>query len=186
MLITDLARLWRHHLKPTGWARTRREGKPVTADGRPVPWLAPAAVHLLDRLPVDVRVFEWGAGQSTLWWQERGSEIVSVEDDARWAAPGVIVRAVDNGYLEEITRHGLFDVVVIDGKERSRCAELAPAHLTERGVVVFDNTNRAKHAEGIAHLEQSFSHLPLVGLALGEVVEQTTSIFYRPGNVLGL
>ena len=49
------------------------------------------------------------------------------------------------GYVEEPTRHELFDVVVIDGFRRNACSEVAARCLTDRGVIVWDNTDRAAH-----------------------------------------
>lgn len=35
-------------------------------------------------IPSDARVFEYGSGNSTLWWQAHAGEVVSVEHDRPW------------------------------------------------------------------------------------------------------
>jgi hypothetical protein len=50
-----------------------------------LPWLPfPAVRYLAARLPPDARVFEYGAGGSTLWLAERAALVVSVEHSAAW------------------------------------------------------------------------------------------------------
>jgi predicted O-methyltransferase YrrM len=80
-----LEALERLFLEPAGWLRSQAEEAPVRADGRALPWFTYAAIEFLERVvrPGD-SVFEFGAGYSTLWWQERVQRICSVEHDARW------------------------------------------------------------------------------------------------------
>jgi hypothetical protein len=77
--------LSRLFLQPAGWQRSRIEQSPVRADGRPLPWFTYGAIEFLHRvvLPAD-RVFEFGAGHSTLWWQEAVQSVVAVEHDSQW------------------------------------------------------------------------------------------------------
>jgi len=73
------------YLEPVGWCRSKREGKSVGYDGMPLPWFTYGAIELLSIVVrSDDRVFEYGSGQSTLWWQARVKEIVSVENDESW------------------------------------------------------------------------------------------------------
>lgn len=80
-----LATLARQFCGPSGWSRSMAENRPVTADGQPLPWFTFGAIEFLQRLvrPED-RVFEYGAGHSTLWWQQRARCLTSVEHDAEW------------------------------------------------------------------------------------------------------
>lgn len=94
---SPLSALDRQFLSPSGWSRSQAEQAPVDAAGQPLPWFTYAAIELLPRVlrPQD-RVFEFGAGHSTLWWQRRVAQVASVEHDADWCerlrpqlAPGV-------------------------------------------------------------------------------------------------
>ena len=81
----DLAGLDAQFCGPSGWSLSAQERRPVRADGTPVPWFTFGAIEFLGRIlrPGD-RVFEYGAGHSTLWWQERVAAVASVEHDADW------------------------------------------------------------------------------------------------------
>lgn len=53
----------------------------------PLPWLSYDAIEFLAaRVARGWRVFEYGSGGSTLFWLERGAEVVSVEHDPQWYA----------------------------------------------------------------------------------------------------
>lgn len=72
-------------LEPSGWVRSRVERAPQRKDGSPLPWFTYSAIEFLHQIvrPSD-RVFEYGAGHSTLWWQEHVAAVVSVEHDLQW------------------------------------------------------------------------------------------------------
>jgi hypothetical protein len=72
-------------LEPSGWNRSQAEQAPLRADGQPLPWFTYGAIEFLQRVvrPGD-SVFEYGAGHSTLWWQQRVQRVVSVEHDPAW------------------------------------------------------------------------------------------------------
>jgi predicted O-methyltransferase YrrM len=44
---------------------------------------------------------------------------------------------------------GQFDLIVVDGRARSACLRQAVPHLAPDGIIVFDNSNRARYAEAI-------------------------------------
>lgn len=74
------------YLKPIGWQHSVVRQRSVNADG-PVPWITYPALRQLERVvQPHHRVFEYGAGHSSLWWAARVREIVSVEHDPAWAA----------------------------------------------------------------------------------------------------
>jgi hypothetical protein len=53
-------------------------------------------------------------------------------------------------YVHALTEvSGPFDLIVIDGRARSACLSLAPAHLAAGGLVLFDDTHRARYRPAI-------------------------------------
>jgi hypothetical protein len=180
-----------------GWFRSYRAGRPVDRAGRPLPMYTYSAVHFLGpRLCPDQRVFEFGSGYSTLWYAERVREVVAVEHDAAWAeevsvAAGsnvtVLHRSAPADYLSEIERHGRFQLVAIDGLERSRAAVVALDALRHDGVVILDNADNPAFREASNLLRgHGFRELPFDGMAPVFASEWRTSVFYRPGNCLGI
>ncbi|NDY93937.1 hypothetical protein [Ideonella livida] len=75
----------RQFLRPSGWRQSQAAMAPLGPDGTPLPWFTYAAIELLPLLlrPTD-RVFEYGAGHSTLWWQARVARVSAVEHDTAW------------------------------------------------------------------------------------------------------
>ncbi len=124
----------------------------MDAEGRPLPWYTYPAIEYLAQLDFSNRtVFEFGCGNSTLFWSQRAGRVVSVEHDAAWAAkmrpllPGhctLILETRREPYLDVLRRSDQrYDVIVIDGAARVSCSEFAPAHLTDGGMVILDNSD---------------------------------------------
>lgn len=197
-----LTRLYRRasYLRRMGWFESYRRRAPVDAAGGPLPQYTYPAIELLaKRVPRDAAVFEYGSGYSTLWWAQRVKRVVSVEHDAGWSeriraeAPANVTLdhvplGPEGAYPARIREHeGQFDVIVIDGRERVQCAEHALGALSERGVLLWDDTNRERYARGIATLgARGFRHLPLAGMNPTSERRKETTVFYCDGNVLGL
>jgi hypothetical protein len=84
-LIVTIENLNKIFLEPSGWIRSQVEDAPLNANGKPLPWFTYGAIEFLRRVvcPTD-HVFEYGAGFSTLWWQEKVDRVYSVEHDTKW------------------------------------------------------------------------------------------------------
>lgn len=168
----------------------RRDGFPVNGKGDYQPWLTYPAIEYLIGLDFSgLRVFEFGAGASTLFWAERAREVVSVEFDANWYS-ALLSRIPENvsllhenhgeRYANSI-RHckGHFDVVVVDGAERYRSAEAALSKLAPGGMIILDNAewypNTADMLEAAGLIEVRFS-----GFSPINAFTSTTSLFLSP------
>jgi len=82
----NLGGLDRQFLRPSGWALSVEMNEPVRSDGEPLPWFTYGAIEFLEHtVSREDRVFEYGAGNSTLWWQSRVDALYSVEQDLSWA-----------------------------------------------------------------------------------------------------
>lgn len=81
-MLTELEKMF---LKPSGWLRSKKEGIPVSEQGIPLPWFTYGAIEFLHRVvKPDDRIFEFGAGLSTLWWSSHVKAVISVEHDLKW------------------------------------------------------------------------------------------------------
>ena len=183
-----------------GWFRSYRQKAAVDRSGRPIPWLTYAAIHFLEeRVNREMKVFEYGSGNSTLWWAERAGSVYACEHDRSWyeAMSGVVPANVTLRYLElnregEYSREaarfsGAFDIVVVDGRERVNCIRQCGGALTPGGVVILDDSQDAEYAEGIRFLHDSgFRSITFEGLGPMTHLAKKTTIFYRPGNCLGI
>lgn len=188
------------YLEKSGWLRTMIEKKIVDADGSPVPWITyPARRFLEGRIRADMDVFEYGSGNSTLWWSNRVASVTSCEHDKEWYAEylpkmtkntSYLLRRVKNStlYADEIANYsGCFDILVIDGRDRVNCIKNGLGALKTGGVVIWDNSDRVEYEEGYEFLlSRGFKRLDFWGLGPVSTREWCTSVFYRRENCLSL
>lgn len=187
------------YLSETGWTESYRTKTAVDAEGRPIPWLTYSFLDFIkNRLDRSVRMFEYGSGNSTLYFHNYVGHISSVEHDRPWydkvlkeLPAEVDLRYVPLGshaYAEAILGYEeSFDLVLIDGRERLTCLHNAIQRLSKRGVIVFDDMEREKYAGAFAFMEkQGFRYIPFTGIAIGAIHHKNTCVFYRDNNVLGI
>ena len=173
----------------------------VDENGEVNPWLAMSVIELLkEKVTKDHRVFEWGAGNSTLFWSHRAKSVVSVEIDKTWCelvqervGANATVKYVD--YIDNpqdynraiLEEEELFDIILIDGLyDRDLCAEAAVERIKENGIIIVDNTDVEEYMGAVRFLEkQGFNHLKLTGLLYGWIGHNsTTSLFYKKENFM--
>lgn len=177
----------------------RRDGFPVNGHGDYQPWLTYPLIEYLNGLDFSgKRVFEFGAGASTLFWAKRAAEVVSVEFDLAWfqalqpKLPGNVTlfhESEGEAYAKKIA--GLsapFDVIVVDGAERYRSAEEALKTLAPGGMIILDNAewypNTADFLKKAGLIEVRFS-----GFSPVNAFTSTSSVFLHRDfdfpNVMG-
>ena len=90
------------------------------------------------------------------------------------------------GYAARILEYKkCFDFVVIDGMARRLCAEFAVNCVSEKGVIILDNSNRRDYDAAFDILnEAGFKQIPFWGLVPGANFLTCTSFFVRSLNVL--
>jgi hypothetical protein len=190
----------RYHsfLTEWGWFASWRSGRPIDANGAPIPWFTYPSIRFMEqRVTAGMSVFEYGCGGSTYWWAARVASVDSCESDPNWFAVINATRPVNvrlelrplETYASSVlTRGRLFDIVVVDGRRRVECMKLCLSALSLDGIVILDNAERQEYSEGIAHLlSEGFRELPFDGPAPIVFYSYRTSIFYRPSqNVFGI
>jgi hypothetical protein len=184
-------------LTQEGWYQSYHAKQAVDRMNRPIPWYTYPAIHFIEpRLKPSFRVFEYGSGSSTIWYAQRVGEVVAVEHNTEWAAKIsvrlpvnalVVSRSLGIEYVDEIGAHGLFDIVAIDGRNRSECAKAALGALKPAGIIIWDDSQRTKYAAGIKTLlECNFREIAFQGMTPIVAYHSQTSILYRTGNCLGI
>ena len=153
-------------LAASGWIASLKRGFPSDSRGEPVPWISyPAITFLTHRVRTTFSVFEFGTGYSTLWWSRHAQSVVTCEHDPQWAQTiksrmpanvEMVTVPLDVNYPLAIARTGrTFDIVVVDGRKRAACAIQAMVFLNERGVLVWDDSDRDRYQEGVKTLLSS-------------------------------
>lgn len=199
----DAALMWLKkpsYLKDVGWFVSLNKSIPVDKDGAAVPWYTYGAIDFLSgRISREMAVFEYGSGNSTIWWAERVSRVVSCEHDEEWFLK-LKEQVPDNvqyihqklsplgDYSRAILQYDKeFDIIVLDGRNRVNCAKNCLCALTDRGVIVWDNSDRDKYEAGYDFLiENGFKRLDFKGIGPINTYGWCTSMFYKTQNCLGL
>lgn len=188
------------YLVVTGLINTYRWDRPCKMDGSPLPWMNYSVISFLEkRLTNQLRLFEYGSGYSTLFYAKLVDRVVSVESNHEWfqwvtsVAPRNVTvnyaRAEDgDSYAQAIVREDrVFDIVVVDGIDRVNCIKNAVGHLSDRGVLILDDSSREEYKPGIEYIaSRGFKRLDFEGIKPNGIYLDMTSIFYRQENCLGL
>jgi len=144
----------------------------VLLNGVMLPWLNRYA--LIELLKLDIkhwRVFEWGSGSSTLWWQDQVKEIISIEHN--YIFYNMIKREIKENctlYYRKLIRgkvcpyvygihkpEGQFDCVIIDGRNRVHCIQQIEDKVKDGGLIILDNSERERYKKGIDLLNSHFN-----------------------------
>jgi hypothetical protein len=189
-----------NHMNDLGYFRSAYMSMPVDAQDRPIPWFTyPAIAFLGARLCPSMALFEYGSGNSTLWFSGHVSTVTSVEHSREWfeifsnklpSNVTLLYCELDrNGfYSRTATESGRkYDVIVIDGRDRVNCALNCLSALNDGGIIIWDNSDRLHYGPGFEFLKQSsFRNLDFWGSDPCSGTGYCTSIFYRSDNCLGI
>lgn len=179
-----------------GQWRSVKERMAVDANGTPIPWYTYPAIEYLTSFDFkDCNVFEFGAGNSSLYWAGRARSVCSVEDNQEWFEVVshrkqdnqiVLHRADETGYVGSLPEQGkLFEIIVIDGNWRKGCVVEAISCLKDGGMIVLDNSDRMIEKEcGRLLREQGFIQMDFSGFGPINGYCWSTSIFMKTPTLL--
>lgn len=164
------------------------------------PWLAPPAVRrIAAAIDKSWNVFEFGAGNSTLWFASRAGSVVSVEHDREWfeRVSGNLARrglgncrlrlAGADEYAGSILEHqdSSFDLVLVDGpddssgKSRLECIRMSMNKVKRNGLLVLDNSDRLEY-RAADDILAGWPVSRFIGMPVGSLIAVETSIYIRP------
>lgn len=187
-------------LTDNGWFRSYHTKQSVDKEGKPIPWCTYPFIHFIGpRLHKHMDVFEFGCGNSTLWYASRIKSIKAVEHDKSWVKlmqpklpsnAQVVFQALEENdtYIREVGQGGKkYHIVIVDGRRRNSSAQEAVNNLTQDGVIVWDNTDLPQYQEGVKNLmDLGFRRIDFWGLSPITAHLNCTTIFYKPTNCLNI
>lgn len=112
-----------------GHFRSVQVGAAVDAEDRPLPWFTYPAIEYLMQLDLSTHeIFEYGAGNSSLFFGQRARRVTSVESDATWLAMlepkrganmTLLLREDPTQYIDAVAESGQpYDLIIVDGLYR--------------------------------------------------------------------
>lgn len=188
------------YLIDTGWINSFIKKEPVDKYNSPIPWLTyPAISFLSERINHELIIFEYGSGNSTLYYSKIVKKIFAVEHNKAWYekiksrqsenSKIVFVNLDNNGiYCRTIkSTNQKFDIIIIDAEDRVNCIKNCLNNISENGVIILDDSEREEYNEGIEFLKQNeFKRLDFWGISAGFIHQKITTIFYRESNCLNI
>jgi len=180
----------------SGWIKSLAHGRPLNYKNEPIPWITYPAIDFLDSIVKrNWKTFEWGAGNSTLWWASKVDSVVSIEDNIVWykeiiskmPSNAFVCNHVDKlEYANSIRSYPdkSFDVIVIDGSHRNDCAKKSINKLKDSGIIVFDNSDSSEYNESMVFLNNNgFFRIDFWGLIPSYMYKNCTSVFCRDSSL---
>jgi hypothetical protein len=124
----------------------------IDRNGNPIPWLTYPSIEYLSSFNFSGKtVLEFGSGNSTLWWENTGAIVTSIEHDEYWYtkmlsrvnSAKIILEKGSNYdlYLEDPLKE--FQIIIVDGGDRVSAGKAAVLHLQRSGggLLILDNSN---------------------------------------------
>lgn len=190
----------RSFLNQSGYTNSIKERRPCRKDGSNLPWMNYQVIHFLEqRLTSELTLFEYGSGYSTLFFAALVGKVTAIEHHKGWyevvktikpESVNLLYQSIDDdsAYCNAAAREDKqYDVIVVDGRERVRCVNVAKDCLTEQGVIILDDSSRPRYTEAIDSLRAAgFKQLDFIGLKPASINAHQTTIFYRNNNCLGI
>lgn len=188
------------YLHDIGWMKSLQAGIPMSSTGDPLPWMNYALISFLEeRLSKEMTLFEYGGGSSTLYFSNKVKEVFLVESDREWYEKlkdqvdhNVTLQFVeednDGKYCRSIHEsENLFDVVIVDGKDRVNCIQEGFMKLKDSGVLILDDSNRPDYAPGFdLAAELGYRTFHFQGLKPTGFITEKATLFYRSNNCFGI
>lgn len=166
---------------------TIRDWNSVDRAGQPIPWYTYPATEFLSHLDLSLfKVFEYGSGNSTLWWSRRVEKVTSVEDDEAWFKKITDSLSAKNvKFILEKDREKYSsmagndsDIFIVDGKYRKDCLE----HVVNLGGVMLILDNSDWYPSSVRFLQERLGWMQADFHGFGPINNYTwtTSIFVNP------
>lgn len=186
------------YLNEIGWFESFKAQKSIDRNGNPIPWFSyPFIDFLTPRLTNDLVLFEFGSGNSTLFFAERVNTVISVEHNKEWYQ---IVNSIkpSNVKLVQTESDSIYDyleyfnnlkekvdIIIVDGLHRNECLINSVNKLSENGVIILDDSERSEYQDGIDFiLSNGFKSLEFWGIAPTILFKKCTTVFYKSNNCL--
>ncbi len=124
----------------------------VDKNGNPIPWYTYPAIEYLKQLDYSEKeIYEYGAGNSSLFWAKKAKSVTSIENDQEWYSiiktkkqenQEIVFIDDEESYVNYILKKNRkYDLIIIDGLARFACAKVAIQCLAKGGLIILDNSD---------------------------------------------
>lgn len=180
------------YLLEIGWFKTYFTKNSIDVKGNPIPWTTYSYIEFIKTyLKPNMRLFEYGAGNSTLFYAKYIKQLISVEHDLTWFNKIKTVisdncklifsdLSSDEYICPNDMKNNTFDIIIVDGRRRNECIAKCEAHIKESGIIILDDSEREDYMEGIEYLtKKGYKRLDFWGIAPRYFHNKCTTVFYK-------
>ena len=146
----------------SGFFNSLRKNSAFDSNNKPLPWATYSYIEFVKKyLKKNMIVFEYGSGNSTCFYAELTSKVITIEHDSNWynkvknAMPQnveIVFKKLEYGgeYANYINQtNSNYDLIVIDGRDRVNCIKNSISKLNTNGVIVLDDAEREDYSKGV-------------------------------------
>jgi len=188
------------YLNDIGWFKSFLAQKSIDVNENPIPWFTyPFIDFLSPRLNKNLILFEFGSGNSTLFFSDKVRKVISIEHNKEWyqivniSKPSNVELILTksekvNDYQNYFSvLNNKVDIIIVDGLHRNECLIKACEKLSERGVIILDDSERVEYSRGMNFLfQKGFKRLDFFGISPGYLYKKSTTLFYKDNNCLNV
>lgn len=172
-----------------GYSNTKLTQKPVDANHEPLPWFTYPAIEYLSQLDLSKKsIFEWGSGNSSLFFAERSKQITSIESNREWysyvsqhlRSNQKIIFREEADFVDSIDELSTkFDVIIIDSLWRYECALKAISYLNKGGLIILDNSDWHPKTSALLRERSDLIEVDMHGFGPINEYSWTTSLYFH-------
>ncbi len=184
-----LAFMHNGYLVETGWLQNLNTKNPVDINRNPIPWTTYSFIYFIrEYLKPEMELFEFGSGNSTLFFAARIKHIYTVEHDPTWYNKTKAELPENSAiFLKDLNDENCIldlkkkiDLIFIDGRRRNKCLIVSAQCLKDEGIIVLDHSERIEYKEGIDFLlSQGFKKIEFWGISHRYFHNKATTVFLK-------
>lgn len=174
-----------------GFKNSVEKGKPVDKNDNPLPLYTYPAIEYLQTLDFSgKRIFEFGSGNSTLFWLKKNAIVTSVENSINWFEDlsqeigenpkHKFIFASGEEYYDAVLKdEEKYDLIIIDGAQnRLESTKKAAKKIKEDGMLIVDNSDWFPNSTKFIRDELNFIQIDFYGFRPSKYNTSVTSIFF--------
>ncbi len=188
------------YFREVGWINSFEKKMPIGVNGEEIPWITYSAIEFLkDRLNSTMEIFEYGSGNSTIYYSTKVKSVIAIEHDREWYEK-IKLNLLENAkifyknleYNGEYCRminefENKFDIIIVDGRDRVNCVKNSIDKLKENGIIILDDSERKEYNEAKEFLfYKGYKKIEFWGIAPGVFYNKCTTVFYKEHNCFGI
>jgi len=156
-------------------------------DSNHLPWFTYPAIQYLKQLDLsNSTIFEWGSGNSSIFFSRRCKQITSIENDHEWFLfatenknenQEILYLTDENAYTTSMDKN--YDIAIVDGSHRNQCVEKSIEFLSQCKLIILDNSNW--HVKSCNFLREKTNFIQIDFHGMGPINDYawTTSLFFN-------